>query len=378
MQPLSKLLTNRTSRLHIQRLLKHTEIYVKECKSVNDLISIVIPVYNMGESVEKSVRSVLKQDYGNIEVILVDDGSSDNSLEICKALQKQDSRIRVFHTENRGSGPARNTGIQNAGGSYVYFPDADDCLKENALSVMMDKTENGKFDLIVFGYESINENGKTVFEKTFPETDRLASDLRADYSQCMGGVSRLAIQGAPWNKFFSMRIIRENNVEYPPLRRHQDEGFISRYMCFAENVRFIPDILYTHFVNSLKLEWKKYPVNYYDCITGLNKVRQETIMTWNKNDRKTHDMITRELICGLIKSMELLYSDKAGLDRRGIRNGVLKLYAMLCERVSYIPDILGKYQRLIIKLLQKNMVTAAMAVLHFKVFMEKTNIAFWR
>lgn len=345
---------------------------------MSNLVSVVIPVYNMGASIEKCVESVLEQSYKNIEIILVDDGSVDNSLEVCKTLEKQDDRIHVYHTENRGSGPARNTGIENAHGEYIYFPDADDFLNNDAISIMLDATENGKYDLIVFGYESKDENGKTVFEKHFPNFDEKAENLRADYARCMGGENKLAIQGAPWNKFFSARIIKQNKVEYPPLRRHQDEGFISRYMCFAENVRFIPDVLYTHFVNNLKLEWKKYPLNYEDCIIGLYKVRKETICTWNASDELTHKMVEREFICGMIKSMELLYSDKAALNRKEIKNGVARIYGIIKEFNPAVPDILGKYQKIVMKLLNKQKYTAILKILHLKVFMEKRNIAYWR
>ena len=77
---------------------------------MEELVSIVVPVYNMGNSIEICVNSLLKQDYANIEILLVDDGSKDNSLEKCNKLKDKDNRIRVYHTENRGSGPARNTG----------------------------------------------------------------------------------------------------------------------------------------------------------------------------------------------------------------------------------------------------------------------------
>lgn len=72
---------------------------------MEELVSIVVPVYNMGNSIEICVNSLLKQDYANIEILLVDDGSKDNSLEKCNKLKDKDNRIRVYHTENRGSGP---------------------------------------------------------------------------------------------------------------------------------------------------------------------------------------------------------------------------------------------------------------------------------
>ena len=89
-------------------------------------LSIVIPVYNMGAVLEKGVNILTKSNYNDYEIILVDDGSTDNSLDVCKKLQQINDKIQVIHTENQGSGPARNEGIRAAKGKYIYFPDADD------------------------------------------------------------------------------------------------------------------------------------------------------------------------------------------------------------------------------------------------------------
>ena len=113
------------------------------------LVSIIMPVYNMGEHLRKSVPSVLNQTYQNIELILVDDGSKDNSLEVCRELAVKDNRIKVFHQDNQGSGPARNTGIKNAAGKYAYFPDADDCMVPNAIESLIEKFEKYSCDMLL-------------------------------------------------------------------------------------------------------------------------------------------------------------------------------------------------------------------------------------
>ena len=104
---------------------------------MDELVSIIIPIYNAEESLSGSIHSILAQDYENIEVILVDDGSRDNSLQICKNIASTDPRVQVIHTHNQGSGPARNVGIDHASGRYAYFPDADDTLAPHAISVMV-------------------------------------------------------------------------------------------------------------------------------------------------------------------------------------------------------------------------------------------------
>ena len=317
------------------------------------LVSIIIPVYNMEKSIEACVKSILVQDYENFEVILVNDGSKDNSLEVCKRISETDDRVHVVHTENRGSGPARNTGIERATGDYAYFPDADDYLEPNAISLLVDAISTDSCDLVVFGFKNVNNQGKVMLEKRYEFAIFDASDLRNDYSECIGYTSKWGIQGAPWNKFFDLSVIKQNNICYPALRRHQDEGFIARYMCYSKRVKFINDLLYTYYTNDLKKEWQKYPVDYFDAVVGLYQTRLETIESWNATDYHTHDLIKKEYICNVIKSIELLLSPKHNLtkaDRLGkIEEYIEKSGIMNLE----IPKSLMLYQKTILKIAKK-------------------------
>lgn len=281
-----------------------------------DLISVVVPVYNMGDSLEKCVASILEQEGAEFEIILVDDGSTDGSTSVCDQLAASDHRVRAFHTENCGSGPARNHGLAQASGTYVYFPDADDLLAPGALRCMQAAVTESGADLLVFGYEVLDENGRLLRKHAYPPFVKDGESIRQDYGDHAGQKKKFGIQGAPWNKLFSMSVIRENAVEYPPLRRHQDEGFIARYMCHAAKAQFIPENLYTHFANSRALEWKKFPVDYADIVHALYRTREETILTWNPADLRTQQVIREEYTDNLIKAIELSFSPKHQLTGR--------------------------------------------------------------
>ena len=334
-------------------------------------VSIIVPVYNMEKSLWQSVDALLAQDYENIEIILVNDGSKDGSGEVCDRLAAKDGRVRAIHTENRGSGPARNAGVAAAGGEYAYFPDADDYLEPYAISRMVAAMEDGECDLVVFGFRNVNQNGKTTFEKKYPSTVQNGEEIRKNYADYMAMARPFCIQGAPWNKFFDLRVIRENGVEFPPLRRHQDEGFIGRYMCHAKNVRFISDVLYTYYVNDLKKEWQKYPVDYIDAVTGLYAVRRETILTWNAEDTLTHDMIAREYICNVIKAMELTFSPKHTLTAAERKETVKRYIEQtgICELTT--PACLMRYQRTMLALMRKKQYALLMAALALKIRVER-------
>ena len=338
---------------------------------MRDLVSIVIPIYNMAASIERTVNSLSQQDYREVEIILVDDGSKDDSYAICQKLAAQDNRIKVFHIENSGSGPARNVGIERANGAWIYFPDADDYIEPNAISTMVNGTENGKYDLVVFGYKWMNWNNHVILEHSYKEDNINADELRKDYSQCVLMTFPRGIQGAPWNKFFRLETIKVHNIKFPPLRRHQDEAFIAYYMCYAKNVHFISDILYTYYVNDLQKEWQKYPIDYYKAVIGLYETRKETILSWSKEDHLTHEYIDSEYICKAIKSIELMYSPKARMTPAERKTEIKHIIS--CTRLKHFdaPPMLGLYQRTILSLIKKDAINSLYFIFSLKVSLER-------
>ena len=338
---------------------------------MSGLISVVVPVYNMGNSLDRCVASILSQENADFEVILVDDGSTDDSWERCQHLSQQDERVRAFHTENRGSGPARNHGIEQAQGRYVYFPDADDTLTPNALRCMLDSIQKNSADLLVFGYQVLDENGHARRIKTYPEFVQDGESIRQNYSNFAGLKTRYGIQGAPWNKLFDLDVIRQHDITYPPLRRHQDEAFIARYMCHASKVQFISDSLYTHYQNTLTLEWKKFPVDYADIVRELYKTRQDTILAWNAEDHKTHQIIHEELVDDLIKAFELSYSPKHDLTAAQRRQWVAKHVeeSGICRFVIYSDY--SQYKKVLLQLFRHKLYRSALTVIRLKVTADK-------
>lgn len=338
---------------------------------MSELISVVVPVYNMGNSLDRCVASILSQKSAEFEVILVDDGSTDDSWERCQYLSQQDDRVRAFHTENRGSGPARNHGIAQAHGRYVYFPDADDTLTPNALRCMLDSIQRNDADLLVFGYQVLDDNGHARRVKTYPDFVQDGESVRRNYSDFAGLKTRYGIQGAPWNKLFDLNVIRQHDITYPPLRRHQDEVFIARYMGQASKVQFISDNLYTHYQNTLSLEWKKFPVDYADIVRELYRTRQDTILAWNAEDHKTHQIIHEELVDDLIKAFELSYSPKHDLTAAQRRKWVAKHVeeSGIC-RFEIYSDY-SRYKKVLLQLFRHKLYRSALTVIRLKVTADK-------
>mgnify|MGYP003302353025 CR=1 FL=1 len=115
-------------------------------KKNNPLISVIVPVYNVEKYLDRCIESIVNQTYKNLEIILIDDGSTDNSPQICDELEKKDKRIKVIHKENSGVSSARNVGLDNAKGDYIGFVDSDDFIEKDMYSLMLKKIESTNSD----------------------------------------------------------------------------------------------------------------------------------------------------------------------------------------------------------------------------------------
>lgn len=341
---------------------------------MSELVSVVVPVYNMGDSVNECIGSLMKQDYANIEVILVDDGSKDNSYEQCLLAAQKDSRVKVFHTENQGSGPARNYGMEKAAGKYICFPDADDYYFEDAISKMVRIMETEQCDLVVRGYKEIEtETGK---EKINSYQDKSFSGeyVRRNYNEFLEYGSEFFINGTPWNKLYRLDVIRKHGITYPPLRRHQDTGFISRYIGVINKLSFSSAVVYVNYINDVRKEWDKFPVNYVDCAKGLYDVWKETVLTWNPDNKRTEEIIQERYVERVIKAIELTFSPKAKLNGRTRKRRIKEIIDITGVKNIHNINISSRYQMLIYKLILENRIDLLMVLVRFKVFMAKNHL----
>lgn len=126
-------------------------------------ISVIMPVYNAGEKVNMAINSVLEQSFQDFELIIIDDGSTDNSLDICQQYANVDMRVKIIHQENRGLSAARNIGIKAASGKYLAFIDHDDFYLQGLLEENFILAENEQADLVKYSYAIIDENKKMKY-----------------------------------------------------------------------------------------------------------------------------------------------------------------------------------------------------------------------
>lgn len=341
---------------------------------MDELVSIVVPIYNMESSLSGCIESLINQTYQNIEIILVDDGSTDNSLSVCHALQRKDRRVIVVHTENQGSGPARNEGIKVSKGNYLYFPDADDYIDKNTIEICVNSMSNGKTDLLVFGYYILSRDGKLLYTKKYDNCELDAIELKKDYSCSLTQEGEYYIQGAPWNKFFKSSLIKEHNISYPSLRRHQDDAFIARYMHYVTSVKFLAETLYTYYENDLNNQWAKFPNTYIDSVIGLYEDRKKNILVWNVDDKKTRDIVQQTFLSKAVIAMEQAYSPKNMMNYKQRLQFEKEIILKLSNYQSELPMNTSFYYRMIVRCIQANSVSGVDFFVWIRVILEKSGI----
>lgn len=172
------------------------------------LVSIIVPVYNSEKTLARCINSILKQQYKNTEIILVNDGSTDNSLEICREYAKTDSRVIVIDKKNTGVSDTRNTGIAYASGEYLQFVDSDDWIAEKATKAMVDRIQETNCDMVIAGFYRVI-NGKKA-EKSNITTNKVMD--KKEYISYMMEAPANFYYGVMWNKLYRADIVRAHRI----------------------------------------------------------------------------------------------------------------------------------------------------------------------
>lgn len=204
-------------------------------------ISVIVPLYNTEAYLEKCLRSVMDQTYRDIEIICVDDCSPDNSASIVEDLAKSDARIRLIrHENNLGLGGARNTGIINAKGEYIASVDSDDYIDPEMLEALYAGTHQSHFDVVVCGYERVDENGHCLSRH---------SRGQKQFDPIPEGTNPFLISNpAFWNKLWRKTLYTENEIFFPNHIYYQDAATTPRIYSHAKNVNFIGGGYYKYLV----------------------------------------------------------------------------------------------------------------------------------
>ena len=248
-------------------------------------VSIIIPIFNAEKHLKNVINSVLNQTYKNIELILVNDGSTDGSLAICDSFL-YDKRVKVITQENSGVSVARNKGIENAIGDWIMFVDSDDYIECNIISSMIESMENSnvKLDFVFCGfkknylnseYQNQESNSYSYFcENRIMNKSEFCINIDSFIKKCL-------LQG-PWGKIFSRKIIEKYSIRFhKELSYGEDTLFVYNYLKNSSNIMCLKNTFYHYNVfdnNSLNMKFRKDKLKLHIM---LNKALEDLIKNYN-------------------------------------------------------------------------------------------------
>jgi glycosyltransferase involved in cell wall biosynthesis len=257
-------------------------------------ISVIVPVYNSEKTIKRCVESVLKQSYQNFELILVDDGSLDNSLEICNNYKKQDKRVIVISKKNGGASSARNCGLNNARGDYINFLDSDDSIEEDYLKLLIEKFHKD-VDLVVCAIKIVANKIRMVEFDDEGEFNPNSFDL---YKQ----KNFYGLISSPCNKLYK----KEKILDYFPenVKNGEDAIFNIHYLKNCKKILITNKIIYNYFYENPNSMTKKYSTSRFkDAINVYGEFTK--FLNFEKNilqEKFINRWLLRD-ICSISKSL---------------------------------------------------------------------------
>lgn len=269
-----------------------------------DLISIIVPVYNAEKTIQKCVNSIIKQTYSNIEIILINDGSEDNSLLICKELSLNNKNINVIDSINKGVSSARNIGIENATGKYVMFVDSDDYVDSKWCESLYSIVGKNKFCVCniycvdyltnnIYVENNINEKIKKLKINEFYE------------------VYKLKLLNQPYNKIYEKEIIDKYNIRFDEnLSLGEDLLFNLDYLQQCNEIEIVNDRTYFYIKGQNDSLCNKFYPNFYEIQTKIYLKMIDVINSIDISDKQVLKDCYTEFLYSLILSMNNILLNK--------------------------------------------------------------------
>lgn len=331
-------------------------------------ISIIVPIYNVEKYLRKCVDSILAQTFINFELILVNDGSPDNSGKICEEYKEKDNRIKVIHQKNQGTGIARNSGIDIANGKYIYFCDPDDYVESTLLEDNFKLAEEYNANMVIFGYydEIISDSGtKTISRK--PKAQFLATqkDFRDEFKQLF----EKKLMYTLWNKLYRKEFLDKNNCRFENQRVGQDTVF--NYFVYGNLDRiYINDKEYYHYiVNRVGSAVNKYREDRFDIRYKETIKFEELLNKWGYQDSYKH-LILNDWIKTVSIGLNNLFYDQCPLSKSAKKEQIEMIVKR--SKINYLLENMSQnldqstFMKITLFLLKKGQVKSVYYLLQLK------------
>lgn len=252
-------------------------------QEMEQLISVIVPIYNVEQYLKKCIESILKQTYQNLEIILVDDGSPDGCGAICDTYAKKDDRIKVIHKANGGLSDARNAGLEVATGEYVLMVDSDDWIHNQTIEILYRTIQEQDADVSICNYQYVHTDDKYKDEKY--DFDQLKAkiewiDNREIQYRYFTDQDRRIMYTVAWNKLYRRSLWKD--IRYPKGKVHEDEYTTFKVLYAAHEIGIIDLPLNYYFVGRDSI-MSVFKPSRFDIFDGyLEKIR--CYLMWNEDE----------------------------------------------------------------------------------------------
>lgn len=268
-----------------------------------DKVSIIIVLYNVSAFLKKKrLECVLQQTYSNLEIILVNDGSTDDTLRVCNELADKDNRIMIVNKENGGSGNARNAGMEVATGTFIWFYDVDDDADKTLIEKNVFWMEKYRVDLIIFGYKCItphlNQEDNIVFkERLIDNNDSLKSIFVDELLLVPNG------NGFVWNKFYRKSFMDYHRLRFENLRIQQDEVFNLQFYPKLNHVYISSEVLYDYYIYNWGNTRSYFIKGRYEIYLSIFNRLVNFFNEWDLDDQRLEAYIYNRFYNGIVNTI---------------------------------------------------------------------------
>lgn len=308
-----------------------------------ELVSVIVPIYNVEKYLERCIESIRKQSYMHIEIILVDDGSSDGSSDICDKYIEKDDRISVVHKKNGGLGDARNVGVEKAKGKYILFIDSDDRIHEKLVEETVKEAEKNQADIVIFDYIGEEMNGKLSDRFTFDFPERKVINATEQKNLIMNSCSAV-------NKLILRETWLLTNLKFPVGKYYEDLATIPKLMAQAERVVYIKEVYYYYLMREGSImHSKNFERNFRERTWAadgiLNYFTENNLFYEYKNELEY--LVFENTF--FVPSKEIVLNDRKSKYLEEFRNYAYSRFPQM-DKNKYVLQISGKNKVLLILL----------------------------
>lgn len=285
------------------------------------LISIIMPVYNAAEYIDKAIESVVSQTHRDLELILVDDCSTDESSTICDRWANFDARIRVFHLDkNSGAGKARNYGIEKASGDYLTFVDSDDVIESDLYEKLLSVCTEFRYDTVVWGMTERYFNDKEeVVSENYVSLEDTFCNTQEEVRKFIIRLEEKTLFGYQCNHLYNMSIIKDNNIRFRAFHLYEDYFFNLEYIEFVSSMAVLSNKGYYYNKRMNQSLTKQFVADYFKLSRMRIAGMAEAYRRWGLMDKYVHDVLGRRYLRYYCSALMRNNDPKSGMrhaDRR--------------------------------------------------------------